>query len=553
MNERVGRSALEFGKRHLIPVLIPLFTLLAAACLFGIYYEVNDDATLSNIASGAYGPDSHCLIYVNFLLGLLLKPFYAVVPSLNWFVILQLAADVLCLGLLCRLLWERFGAAKGWLIAAALMLCFGLDLFASFQYVKNAGLYLVTGFVLLAKHLGTLRPALFGGIGLIVLGSMVRFDTFYAIGGLSAALLLWYFFRLNRREKLRAVLCMLLVFALVFGARLADHAFYQADPVWRDFTRYNEVRTTISDFRLQFLDNPALVAEEGYNMNDYWMIERWGYYDPEVFPVEKLQAFADKIPRNSIRRAAWEAAKTGIRFLYREPMFLFLGLTALGWLLCSDKKSAPAVLGVCAMLGLLLFYLCFKGRLPHRVEWVLAFGTAVFLLFLCRAKPVPCKKRIFAAGLGVICAASVFFYAGLWRERRSFPVQRPAVNESYNAMSADKQHLYFADILLLDSLAGYDVFHARPRDYFSNIVVTGGWTSASAFDADTLHRYGFENPYRALASNDPRVLLADFYSTEIKATYLHDHYGVCGTFEPIAELSPKPFAVYRFVPAPAAQ
>lgn len=551
MNEPSMRSVLKPVKKHLVPVLAPLCTLLAAALLFGIYYEVNDDATLSNIASGAYGPDSHCLIYVNVLLGFLLKPFYALVPSLNWFVILQLAADVLCLGILCRLLSEQFGAAKGGLIAAALMLSFGLDLFASFQYVKNAALYLVTGFVLLAKHLGTVRPALFGGIGLILLGSMVRFDNFYAIGGLSAAFLLWYFFRLQRKEKLRAALSMVVVFALVFGAKIADYAYYASDPVWRDYQEYNDVRTTISDFKLQFLDNPALVAQEGYNMNDYWMIEHWGYYDPEVFTVEKLQDFAGKIPRNSLRSAALETVKTGVRFLYREPMFLFLGLTALGWLLFSGKKSAPAVLGVCAMLGVLLFYLCFKGRLPHRVEWSLAFGAAVLILFLCSSGKKPCRMRIFAGGLAVLCAASMLFYAGMWNERRSFPVQRPAVNESYDAMSADKEHLYFADILLLDSLAGYDVFHARPRGYFSNIVVTGGWTSGSAFDRDTLHRYGFTNPYRALASDDPRVLLADFYSTEIKAAYLHDHYGVSGTFEPVAALSPKPFAVYRFVAAPA--
>lgn len=536
-------------KNKITAALVVLCTFFAAVLLFGIRYEVNDDATLSNIAGGAYGADSQYLIYVNILLGFLLKPFYALIPSLNWFVILQLCADLFCLYLLYRCIEQQFGTLKGCLIGTALMIAFGLDLFASFQYVKNAALYLVTGFVLIAKHLGTAKPALFGGIALAVLGSMVRFDNFYAIGGLSAAFLLWHFFRLQPREKLRAAFSMMLLFALVFGTKIIDTAFYQADPVWRDYQAYNDVRTTISDFRLQFLTNPALVAEEGYNINDYWMIENWGYYDPEVFTVEKLQDFADKIPRNSLRRAALETAKTGLRFLYREPMFLFLGLTVLGWLLFADKKNLAAVLGVGGMLGALLFYLCFKGRLPHRVEWSLAFGAAVFILLLCHPNHRPCRRRIFAGGLAVLCLASVVFFAPLWTERQSYAERYPAENPSYDAMSADKEHLYFADILLLDSLAGYDVFHARPKDYFSNIVVTGGWTSGSAFDRNTLQRYGFDNPYRALACDDERVLLADFYFTEIKADYLHDHYGVDGTFEKVGELSPKPFEVYRFVPS----
>ena len=105
---------------------------------------------------------------------------------------------------------------------------------------------------------------------------------------------------------------------------------------------------------------------------------------------------------------------------------------------------------------------------------------------------------------------------------------------------------YLLDVDAFSDLSGYDLWRAKPKDYFSNIVCLGGWLSGSPFDKATLARYGFDrNPYAALASGDERVLLGDPYSLSIKETYLKEHYGVSGSFQEVQPAGPFRPALYR--------
>lgn len=535
----------EKQRQTLLAAALPLAVFFITLAFFGIRYETNDDATLSNIAAGAYGSGSQYLIYVNILLGWLLKPFYFLLPSLNWYVILQLCAALGCCFLLCRTALQKLGCAKGSLLCMAMLLLAGIDLFSSFQYVKISGLLLLTGLFLITLQLGTLKPGLWGGMALALAGSMLRFDNFFAVGALSAAALLWRFFQLDKPGKKRAVLAMLLLFALVFGAKGVDLFAYRLSPGWQEYLRYNQARTLISDYRLQFLEDKTALADYGYSVNDYDMLNHWSYYDPEVFPVEKLEEVASFLPRRALPDAFKETVYTGIHFFYGEPVFLLLGLTALGWVFFSGKKSWPYALGILAMLGLLLFYLCWQGRLPHRVEWVLAVSAAVFLLLCFTPGKRGAGMPVLCMGLASLCLVTAPYFETLRKTALAYPETHPAYVEDFDAMSADKERLYLVDIELLNFIAGFDVWHARPKDYFSNIVVLGGWTSGTPFDAAALARFGYQNPYRALAGGDERVLLADFYNLSAKEIYLQEHYGFTGEREEVKELSLYPFRLYR--------
>ena len=77
--------------RCFIELLMVLCIYALVWILFGVRYEVNDDAILSNIAAGAYGRDTQYLVYINILIGWFLKPFFTLLPGLNWLYLLQSA------------------------------------------------------------------------------------------------------------------------------------------------------------------------------------------------------------------------------------------------------------------------------------------------------------------------------------------------------------------------------------------------------------------------------------------------------------------------------
>ena len=111
-------------RRTALAMALALACFFATWAVFGLRYELNDDAQLANIAMGAYGEDTHHLVYVNVLLGWLLKPFYALAANVNWYYFLQVAANVAAFGLLgavygapwhkARPAFVRRGAAGLW-------------------------------------------------------------------------------------------------------------------------------------------------------------------------------------------------------------------------------------------------------------------------------------------------------------------------------------------------------------------------------------------------------------------------------------------------------
>ena len=275
--EQAGKTKQWPAARALAPWLLPAAVYALVWLVFGVRYEVNDDATLANIAAGAYGPDSQYLVYINIAVGWLIKPLYLLAPGLNWLYVLQAALDVAALGVLTHLFCEKWGARRGLLCGLIVLMLAGVDAFYSFQYVKNSGLYLIAGIDIRIEGLGSWNRKTVGGILWAVLGFLVRGQMFAAVGALAAPLLLARFFALDGAGKRRAAAAMAFLFAAVAAFWAADALAYRTDEGWQAFRTYNAVRTELSDFRLQYA-GPQDMAPFGYSDNDLDMMNSWSYW-----------------------------------------------------------------------------------------------------------------------------------------------------------------------------------------------------------------------------------------------------------------------------------
>ncbi|MBP0980062.1 MAG: hypothetical protein J6Q18_00705, partial [Oscillospiraceae bacterium] len=164
----------------LLAVFIAVATAVVTIKLFGIRYQTNDDATLSNIAAGAYGDSLH-MVYVNMLFSLMLRPLYAMAQT-NWYVIVQLVLVVISIAVIAYLLMEKLGTLAGSVISCAVMVAFGQHIFYTFQYTEASFIMLTAGLLLIVHNLGNFNKGAAGGILLALMGSMVRWTSFYAVG-----------------------------------------------------------------------------------------------------------------------------------------------------------------------------------------------------------------------------------------------------------------------------------------------------------------------------------------------------------------------------------
>lgn len=525
MKEKKDAAAVKLSPKA--SVYIPLLALAATLlCLvisiacFGIRYQLNDDAIISNIAAGAYGPETHKLVYVNVLFGWVLKPFYALFGSVNWFVVWLLAGGVLCFTALGTALVKKAGLPLGGILFVTFLLLVGVDFFHIFHYVKYAALFITTGLLLVALNLGKWNKTAVLGMALAVWGSMLRFQQFVAIGGLAAALLLTLFFRLDAAHKKRAACAVAAVVVLVLGIKGVDSLSYRQNPEWAHYMQFNALRTQISDYSLQYA-TPEDLAKLGYTITDYEMLDTWNFYDSDVFDLEALQGIVDNLPGNTFGNAVRQTVAAGLKMLYGRPVYMALGAVLLGWLVLSGRKRWPAFIGTLAVLGAEVFYLHWRGRFPDTIEFSLALAALVF----CAACYEDTKKD---TRFGVLCCAilllcSVPGFIGFKDAANEYWETRPARAAEFEAAIQDKDTLYLADAQLVDAANGYNVWQARPKDYFSNIVFTGSWLMQSPFQRQVLHNFGMDNLYKDSIGREDVVYLETVYR-ELKEDYLRQHY-----------------------------
>ena len=166
-------------------ILTAAFFAYVIFCL-GIWYRTNDDAIISNIAFGSYGPDRVHLVYVNIIYGMLLRALFFINENLNWFTLSQLFLLYISTTTLVYYAVKRFGRIKGLLLSATLILAFGSSVLYRIQYTQTGALAICAGLIVLFENLGKKSKLNIYGISLVLLGSMLRFDMFIAVGGISS-------------------------------------------------------------------------------------------------------------------------------------------------------------------------------------------------------------------------------------------------------------------------------------------------------------------------------------------------------------------------------
>ena len=444
----------------------------ATWAVFGLRYELNDDAQLANIAMGAYGEDTHHLVYVNVLLGWFLKPFYALAANVNWYY------------------FSAGGGQCGGLRHAGHTVYGAPWHQARPAFVRRGAAGLWGGYVQQLPVYQKQRPVPDGGAcaagvrawrmepshgGWPVLGRVGQHGAFSELlcgGRPCRGTLLWRFLCLEKRARLRALAAAVALFALVGAAKAVDLAAYSTGG-WRSFTEYNAARTEFSDFKIYSYTDKTQIEALGYTANDFDMLKSWSFYAPEVFTPQALDALSENAPQAGFVQTAKKHGVYAGRPAGRPAVPAGVWRRAAGVaVFCRQKGQAglsghhgrvwrrgvlPAVSGtVCAACG--IFHDTGGGGVWRNVH-------------IAARRAVPGRRALgFAAA--AVCVVCLPYFMQLRTDMQQYRIDRVDRPEYYE-MSADKEHLYLMDVETLDSLAGNNVFHPRPAGFFSNIVELG--------------------------------------------------------------------------------
>lgn len=509
-------------------VFVTLWMALAFFLFQEVSFETNDDNTMARIMYGVDSTyyDPH-LIYINVVLGYIMKVLLFILPNVPWYPILQCLVVAVSFFVLVYLMFSRFDIKKGMFPVLMLILFFGSEFCLNLQFSKTASVATIAGMLLLFESVqeGQKNPYwkwILGG-GLTIVGSLYRFNSFgmmlIPLLGIGVMILIK---PLSERDFKRVfniclpfafVVCICLIF------RFWNTLEYQSSELWLYYKEFNKLRAELLDYGFpDYTANQALYESLGISSSDLKMFYSWDFADPDVLSLDAMrQLVAAKVKEPFVFSDCQQALhEFFFGNYYSAVMIIAIIVTAFTRNIAKNiKKSVLGFYVVLAIIGLQV-YLYASGRVGlNRVDSTLAILMFVILALYCWGDwKYPGKiTPVIVAVLVLLSPFSGF------REKKEADRSEILI---YELIYSDPGHMYFRTKAAQTTTIPYN-FETYPVGYHKNFSNLGGWNTYSIPHIEKLQRFGITNPFRDMVDN-PDVYLIGGSDLSSRISYINRHY-----------------------------
>jgi hypothetical protein len=545
-----------------------LVFLCITRCLTEIKFEESDDFYLAAMLSGAYGngPNPHTH-FLNYLLGLLLQPFYHLCPFLNWFLLAQLACIFVAFTGITSILLQRLGRPFGLAISLFFLAFFSDDLYIVVQWTKSAEFLSFAGFfILLASAAKRFWAGLVGGGFLMLCGSWIRFEGFQEM---LPFMILLYVSDLGMNHRYTGIGAFLWgekrFFIALTGIILAVfvslqiHQRAMSEDSYRAYAEYNGVRAAVMDYsRSDPVGLKEDIEEADLRWDDYKLFKNWVFYDPDIFSLKNVRIYLEAARNNAYPlqqrlRSVLITHRPAIVSGY--PIFWAFVLLLVGVAITNRRQLLPVLLAFLLTISLYIYFLLL-GRLLYRLEFGLWLGVAtialwflktptqfrwktgytvvLLLLILLFKYPLYIPADAFAERtpecneMDKMEINSALFYAREYSAARyrSRPYQHRCYSELRKELESHPENLYMLSHLdmIRPQYCWFSPYQAVPAGYFKNQIYLGFWTVYWPDVEQSLRERGVENPLKELVKENVYVVGGTVVADKSIQEYLMRHY-----------------------------
>ncbi|MDB5347682.1 MAG: hypothetical protein JWP89_6059 [Schlesneria sp.] len=529
-------------------------------------FETNDDVVMSMIVSGTGAstqPDEH-LVFSSFAIGLMLKQLYTQLPWVPWYGAYLVGIHYLCqvAVLYCLLKWRYSRAA---------VFCFlvlfgsvGVQLMSRLQFTSTAVWATECGIFLVLNGLALRRDGqrqsgvklLGAGMALMILGSMVRFDSYIgavAISAIPLTILIWLQDRATapvQRLWRTALVVAVLTQVGAFGMQAAHHYYYSRDPAWQEYLAFNPYRVKFNDYCwTRYTEETKPVFDRvQWSENDHDMIRMCYFDDPQVFGRKNLQAIVEGFPwaQEAVSLQKMQRWWRGILSNVRLWPIWALILLQIWW--ARDRQFAIRHFVMLTLsLDAFICALMFLKNPPGRVYYPLIAFQALYTLYLMRYCGSSSDEKVEATEASQNEARNARlsgtpFHGFINVALCSIAIlgicvgQHKAHRDSRTAVRANRR--LHADLARVDPLES-DLFVCWGASFpYESILplesnqvlrrihlLTLGWPQQSPINDAVKAQFGIRDLPQSLFDNPNVYLLGKGAELTYYRTYIREHYG----------------------------
>ncbi|RYZ86926.1 MAG: hypothetical protein EOO68_28280, partial [Moraxellaceae bacterium] len=303
----------SLSKQYLVTIAVAILVHLVCFAGVGVFYNTNDDVGMALIANGYFTgtPDEH-LVFINTILGHLLKNCYQTVPAVEWYSVLLVGTQFVAIVAIARILHSRTT-----LLSRVAFWCAAVYLILNLQFTNAAYVSLIAGLLILVtrnKQAPWYKYSF--GAFMVLLAFLMRPDA-VAAGIFVSIPFLW------KREK--PFLVAMGSAMLLCGIALLVHVNSYSQGMWGAFQKYNLVRGALNDNpNLSVFSQDALALKTlGITKDELDLFNNTT--PPEKFDVELLGSIYNEV---KLPPSLLHYAKNMMLCYPVLPLFLALTLLA---------------------------------------------------------------------------------------------------------------------------------------------------------------------------------------------------------------------------------
>ena len=522
------------------------------------YLGLADDYFMARILEGAYGDSYNVrMVFVNVIYGYALLPLYYLFPKIGWYYIGEIFAVFISFTTVSYVTIKKMGLQWGSIFSALLVACFARDFYLTVQFTQCAAALGAAGMVLFVYALDnglSHKKIIFFALILVIWGYCMRKDAF--LMGLPFFAWIMVFFLMKAFVcKCRFCLCIAIIVCSLFGSKVINENHYSA-PEYQKYLSIQPHRVMLGD-KDNYDENAVYdeMEEDGLYGEDFSLLLRWIFYDPETFALDSLKRVTDKILKYT-QPLEWSVLPS--KALYRfdcsivHPCCWAFCMISLALLLHGGKRSLY-VLGGLAVMFAMMSYLIYLMRLVYRVEAGLWFYATVLAIPLLKGFN-PISRRAFYSILipFFIAYATLFYFTGSFLRSASRGDLQKIPNQE-KSLTTYKTIFKYMDSLpdntvFLVPMTTYGAFihyreplyYTEPTGCMKRMIPLGFWHPYFPDVEKSLRLYGIENPMRDVVKENLIVLGDD----EILLDYLHRHYYENAKIDTICDIGGVKFFKY---------
>lgn len=553
--------------RYIITFFVCFFMPFVVLLFYGCRFLINDDFYMMLIAEGEFGNNSQYLIFINLIIGYLLKCLYYIMPYVNWYVILQLVVIVVSFWIITIIIFKSFTFRYACVIKGIMFLTFEFLYYTEIQFNKTAAIACITGFLLVyyatKEHKNKYLLYIIGMV-FIFIGGMYREGVFKQTALFAVGLIAWSVIDViynNKSDGLKIkmknvlhslfeirgyIICFICSFLVIYFFTRVNTYIYSNG----EFKEYKEYRVDVTRITDYHMPDWKLAKEDylskGITEEEYIFVTNFLFADTEVFDVEKLQKLSDL--GNDIEKSDYffEDLRNVLKDTFSSDSlklyYIIVVFVGLVFIMMSDKNESIKIIIQLLIFFLCIFYYCLIGRTREYIEIgmaLAAFITIIVAAGQCKIYKIQKKNEIYLIILSIFILISGFKYNCVnYENMKALEVANAHFKELYEYMGENYDNFY----MLSTNATTYEYvsFSLLKRDlnlYTDNRYRLGDWMVKTPFTECVLEKYQINNPIKSLIDKNNVYLVCNGNVTtqEIFQKYFIEEYDVFTEYETVKE------------------